>query len=153
MFEDATLNPEHAKMFYHERNPQVLEWATNYRGIGFQIRRWEWARTVTEIAHSLDYPVYNSYIYFDVEKIPARFGPSSFWIKPTPWLMPLMPEVNLFVNAPFAVFSTWQAYRCFFIEPPSIRTRWRSMKLAEAELDKLWAELEALDGKEPGAEN
>lgn len=86
------MSEENEKLFYHERQPQKEMWNGSWRGVPFEIVRWEWSRKVTAIASSLREPAWNCYLYLNVELIPPKYGPSTFWIKPEPFLMPLMPE-------------------------------------------------------------
>jgi hypothetical protein len=80
-----TLSPDLEKLFYHEYQPPRRTWSGTYRGITFEVQCWEWSHKVTDIASSLSQPNWNGYIFLNLEKIPPKYGPSSFWLEAKPW--------------------------------------------------------------------
>lgn len=81
------LSEENKKLFYHEYEPEMKAWAGEHRGIGFEIVARRWAHKTL-----LPNPAFTAYLYLDLEKIPPKYGPSSFWIEAEPWVIPIFPE-------------------------------------------------------------
>jgi hypothetical protein len=92
------ISEENQALFKHYRSETrpMLKWYGNHRDIQFEVVRWETAPRPLEYEATSSMIErnyrYNAYLFLYPHKVPPKYGPSTFWLEPEPFLWPMMPE-------------------------------------------------------------